>query len=108
MHFVRALTAIIFLSECSVILSAENLCERVFKTNTFFHINCHIQIFFSYIQLTFHPVKTEYVFFGTQQRIASATLSDGPFSLFLGDKPINQEQCVNVFVPGEMTINIYS
>ena len=30
------------------------------------------------------------VLFGTQQRIASATLSDGPFSLFLGDKPINQ------------------
>ena len=42
--------------------------------------------------LCIHPVKTEYVLFGTQQRIASATLSDGPFSLFLGDKPINQAQ----------------
>lgn len=47
MHFVRALTAII-LNECSVIFSAENLRERVLKTNTFFHINCHIQIFFLY------------------------------------------------------------
>ena len=39
-----------------------------------------------------HPVKTEYVVFGTQQRIASATLSNGPFSLFLGENPINQAQ----------------
>ena len=45
MHFVRALTAVI-LNECSVIFSAENLRERVLKTNTFFHINCHIQIIF--------------------------------------------------------------
>ena len=37
-------------------------------------------------------MKTVCVLFGTQQRIASATLSDGPFSLFLGDKPINQAQ----------------
>ena len=51
MHFVRALTAII-LNECSVIFSAENLRERVLKTNTFFHINCHIQIILFYIQLT--------------------------------------------------------
>ena len=43
-------------------------------------------------KLCIHPVKTECVLFGTQQRIASATLSDGPFSLFLGDKPINQAQ----------------
>ena len=43
-------------------------------------------------KLCVHPVKTECVLFGTQQRIASATLSDGPFSLFLGDKPINQAQ----------------
>ena len=43
-------------------------------------------------KLCIHPVKTEYVLFGTQQRIVSATLSDGPFSLFLGDKPINQAQ----------------
>ena len=42
-------------------------------------------------KLCIHPVKTECVLFGTQQqRIASATLSDGPFSLFLGNKPINQ------------------
>ena len=31
-------------------------------------------------------MKTKCVLFGTQQRIALATLSDGPFSLFLGDK----------------------
>ena len=37
-------------------------------------------------------MKTECVLFGTQQRIASATLSDGPFSLFLGDKPTDQAQ----------------
>ena len=43
-------------------------------------------------KLCIHPVKTECVLFGTQQRIASASLSDGPFSLFLGDKPINQTQ----------------
>ena len=43
-------------------------------------------------KLFINPVKTECVFFGTQQRIASASLSDGPFSLFLGDKPINQAQ----------------
>ena len=43
-------------------------------------------------KLCIHPVKSEYVIFGTQQRIASATLSDGPFSLFLGEKPINQAQ----------------
>ena len=43
-------------------------------------------------ELCIHPVKTECALFGTQQRIASATLSDGPFSLFLGDKPINQAQ----------------
>ena len=43
-------------------------------------------------KLCIHPVKTECVLFGTQQRIASASLSDGPFSLFLGDKPINQAQ----------------
>ena len=42
--------------------------------------------------LCIHPVKTEYVLFGTQQRIASATLSDRPFSFFLGDKPTNQAQ----------------
>ena len=30
--------------------------------------------------------------FGTQRRIASTTLSDGPFNLFLGEKPINQAQ----------------
>jgi len=42
-------------------------------------------------------VKTEYVVFGTQQRIASATLADGPFSLFLGEKPINQVQHYNYF-----------
>ena len=35
-------------------------------------------------------MKTECVLFGTHQRIASVTLSDGPVSLFLGDKPINQ------------------
>ena len=35
-------------------------------------------------------MKTECVLFGTQQQIASA--SDGPFSLFLEDKPINQAQ----------------
>ena len=40
--------------------------------------------------LRIHPVKTECVLFGTQQRIASAILSNEPFSLFLGDKPINQ------------------
>ena len=43
-------------------------------------------------KLCIHHVKTEYVLFGTQQRIASATLSVGPFGLFLGDKPINQPQ----------------
>ena len=43
-------------------------------------------------KLCIHPLKTECVLFSTQQRIASATLSDGPFSLFLGDKPINQAQ----------------
>ena len=43
-------------------------------------------------KLRIHPVKTEYVVFGTQQRIASATLSDGPFSLFLGENPINKAQ----------------
>ena len=37
-------------------------------------------------------MKTECVLFSTQQRIASPTLSDGPFSLFLGDKLINQAQ----------------
>lgn len=37
-------------------------------------------------------VKTEYVVFGTQRRIASATLSNGPFSLFLRENPINQAQ----------------
>ena len=37
-------------------------------------------------------MKTECVLFGTQQRIATATLSDGPFSLFLEGKPINQAQ----------------
>ena len=36
-------------------------------------------------------MKTECVLFGTQQRIASAPLSNG-ISLFLGDKPINQAQ----------------
>ena len=41
-------------------------------------------------KLCIHPVKTECVLFGTQQRIASATLSNEPFSLFLVDKPINQ------------------
>ena len=41
-------------------------------------------------KLCIHPVKTECVIFGTQQRIASVTVSDGPFSLFLGDKQINQ------------------
>ena len=34
-------------------------------------------------------MKTECVLLGTQQRIASATLSNEPCSLFLGDKPIN-------------------
>ena len=43
-------------------------------------------------KLCIHPVKTEYVVFDTQQRITSTTLSDGPFSLFLGEKPINQAQ----------------
>ena len=43
-------------------------------------------------KLCIHPVKTEYVVFGTQQRIASATLSNGPLSLFLGENPINQAQ----------------
>ena len=43
-------------------------------------------------KLCIHPVKTKCVLFGTQQRIALATLSDGPFSLFLGDKLINQAQ----------------
>ena len=37
-------------------------------------------------------MKTEYVVFGTHQRIASATLSNGPFSLFFGENPINQAQ----------------
>ena len=41
-------------------------------------------------KLCIHPVKTECVIFGTQLRIASVTVSDGPFSLFLGDKQINQ------------------
>ena len=43
-------------------------------------------------KLCIHPVKTEYVVFGTQQRIASATLSNGPLSSFLGENPINQAQ----------------
>ena len=43
-------------------------------------------------KLCIHPVKTEYVVFGTQQRIASATFSNRPLSLFLGDNPINQAQ----------------
>ena len=43
-------------------------------------------------RLCIHPVKTEYVVFGTQQRILSATLSNGPFSLFIGETPINQAQ----------------
>ena len=43
-------------------------------------------------KLCIHPVKTEYVVFGTQPRIASATLSNRPLSLFLGDNPINQAQ----------------
>ena len=47
---------------------------------------------FNLNKLCIHPVKTKCVLFGTQQRIASALLSDGPFSLFLGDKPINQAQ----------------
>ena len=33
-----------------------------------------------------------YVVFDTHQRIASVNLADGPFSLFLGAKPINQAQ----------------
>ena len=37
-------------------------------------------------------MKTKYIVFGTQQRIALATLSNGPFSLFLGEKLINQAQ----------------
>ena len=43
-------------------------------------------------RLCIHPVKTEYVVFGTQQRIVSATLSNGPFSLFIEETPINQAQ----------------
>ena len=35
-------------------------------------------------------MKTEYIVFGTQQRIGSAALVEGPFSLFLREKPINQ------------------
>ena len=37
-------------------------------------------------------MKTEYVVFGTKPRIASATLSNRPLSLFHGDNPINQAQ----------------
>ena len=37
-------------------------------------------------------MKTECFLFGTQQRIASATVSDGSVSLLLGEKPINQAQ----------------
>ena len=50
-------------------------------------------------------MKTEYFLFGTQQRIAWATLSDGPFSLFLGDKPINQAQhykCLGVLIDANL------
>ena len=43
-------------------------------------------------KLCIHPVKTECVLFGTQPRIASASLLGGPFSLFHGAKPINQAQ----------------
>ena len=42
MHFVRALTAVIDLNECSVIFSAENLHERVLKTNTFYTIKSYL------------------------------------------------------------------
>ena len=55
-------------------------------------LNKDLKQFLSWTQLNklcIHHVKTEYVLFGTQQRIASATLSDGPFSLFLGNKPIS-------------------
>ena len=45
-------------------------------------------------KLSIHPVKTEYVF-STQQWIALATLADGPFSLFLEEKHINQAQHYN-------------
>ena len=44
----------------------------------------------TYLLLRIHPVKTECVLFGTQQRFAAATLSDRLLSLFLGGKPINQ------------------
>ena len=37
-------------------------------------------------------MKIEYFLYGTQQRISSATLSDGPLSLFLTDKTINRAQ----------------
>ena len=58
-------------------------------------LNKDVKQFLSWTQLNklcIHHGKTEYVLFGTQQRIASATLSDGPFGLFLKDKPINQAQ----------------
>ena len=67
MHVVRALTAII-LSECSVILSAENLRERVLKINTFFHdINCNIysNIFFLY--------KTDFIRFSSPLNYTNKT-----------------------------------
>ena len=72
--------AVLFYADSKITIISIVLNKDLKQLQSWTHLN----------ELCIHSVKTECILFGIQQRIASDTLPDGPFSLFLGDKPKNQ------------------
>ena len=87
--------AVLFYADSKITIISIVLNKDLKQLQSWTHLN----------ELCIHPVKTECTLFGTQQRIASATLSDGTFSLFLEDKPINHAQyykCLGVLIDANL------
>ena len=72
--------AVLFYADSKITIISIVLNKDLKQLQSWTHLN----------ELCIHSVKTECILFGIQRRIASDTLPDGPFSLFLGDKPKNQ------------------